>query len=99
MDLLVGSVDQVLVDRMNYRAADSLYARHGLEAYRSGEYLSRARRSHPGRVPPLGDPLPHPVPLKPPTEGSLEGFGGRGGCGIMRNGPVRRGPTGAICPG
>lgn len=42
MDLLVGSVDQVLVDRMNYRAADSLYARHGLEAYRSGEYLSRA---------------------------------------------------------
>ena len=42
--LLRGTVDYVLVDRMNYHYADRVYREHGLEDALSDEFFSRATR-------------------------------------------------------
>ena len=43
-DLLAGTVDYILVDRMNYHYADSIYRKHGLEENMTEEYFSWANR-------------------------------------------------------
>ncbi len=40
MDSLTGIVDEVLVDKMNYTNADSIYKKYHLEEYLSAEYFS-----------------------------------------------------------
>lgn len=39
-ELLAGSVDRVMTDRMNYHHADWVYRRYSLEAYQTDEYFS-----------------------------------------------------------
>ncbi len=42
--LLRGTIDYVLIDRMNYHHADDVYRRHGLEKFLSDEYYLSIRR-------------------------------------------------------
>jgi DNA repair photolyase len=44
VDLLAGAVDYILVDRMNYHYADSIYRKHGLEEKMTEEYFSRVSK-------------------------------------------------------
>ncbi len=44
IDLLAGSVDYILVDRMNYHYADFIYRKHGLQEYMTDEYFDRVSR-------------------------------------------------------
>jgi hypothetical protein len=44
MKLLSGTVDYILVDRMNYHYADFIYRKYRLEEKLAGEYFSRASR-------------------------------------------------------
>ncbi len=41
VDLLAGTVDYILVDRMNYHYADFIYRKHGLEEKMTDEYFTR----------------------------------------------------------
>jgi DNA repair photolyase len=43
-DLLAGKVDSVLIDRMNYNNADSIYRKHNLEKFKTGEYYEGAAK-------------------------------------------------------
>jgi ABC-type amino acid transport substrate-binding protein len=42
MELLQGKVDNILIDRMNYRYADEIYRKNGLQENLTGEYFNRA---------------------------------------------------------
>ncbi len=44
VDLLSGKVDYILVDRMNYRYADSIYRKHGLDENMTEEYFTGVSR-------------------------------------------------------
>jgi DNA repair photolyase len=44
MNLLAGSVDYILVDRMNYHHADAVYRKFGFEENMTGEYFTRVSR-------------------------------------------------------
>ncbi len=44
MELLAGKVDHILVDRMNYRYADWIYKKHGLEDKMSDGYFDKTGR-------------------------------------------------------
>jgi DNA repair photolyase len=41
---LAGKVDSILVDRMNYHYADSIYRDHGMESYLSDLYFEESSR-------------------------------------------------------
>jgi DNA repair photolyase len=43
-DLLADKIDSVLIDRMNYNNADSIYRKHGLEKFKTGEYYEGAAK-------------------------------------------------------
>ncbi len=55
-ELLVGGVDYVIVDRMNYHYADWLYRKYGLEDKRSDEFFQRTGRELASRLGKLGIP-------------------------------------------
>ncbi|MDH7594329.1 MAG: radical SAM protein [Methanomicrobiales archaeon] len=44
VELLRGKIDYVLIDRMNYRYADWVYRRYGLEEQRSDDFFRRMER-------------------------------------------------------
>jgi len=44
-ELLVGKVDYVLVDRLNYHYADWVYKKYGLENNRSDDYFYQMDKS------------------------------------------------------
>jgi DNA repair photolyase len=44
VDLLAGTVDYILVDRMNYQYADFIYRKHGLEEKKTEEYFVRVNK-------------------------------------------------------
>jgi hypothetical protein len=41
INLLAGTIDYILVDRMNYHYADFVYKKYGLEEYMTEEYFTR----------------------------------------------------------
>ena len=43
--ILVGKVDHVILDRMNYHYADWVYRKYGLEDKMTDEYFSRTERT------------------------------------------------------